>query len=202
MNYLAHAYLSFNYDEILAGNMISDFVKGKKRYDYPTGIQLGITLHREIDRFTDTHQSVKKAKEIFRPSYRLYSGAIIDVIFDHFLAKEELLFTEEGLENFTNNTYKRLDLYSMHFPEKFAVLFPYMKKQNWLFNYRENWGISRSLGGLVRRSAYMTESETAYNLFLENYDLLSGYFKEFFPDIKSFTINFLKNNYSANFYPL
>jgi len=201
MNYLAHAYLSFNNDEILTGNMISDFVKGKKRYDFPPGIQTGISLHREIDRFTDDHPAIKAAKEIFRPAYRLYSGAIIDVIFDHYLAKDELLFREPGLESFTNKTYEKLELYSNHFPEKFAVIFPYMKNQNWLLNYREDWGIAKSLGGLVRRANYMKESETALKLFMENYTSLADHFNSFFPDVKSLAINFLKSYHSTNFSP-
>ena len=49
------------------GNMISDFVKGKKKFDYPPGIQKGIMLHRAIDTFTDTHEATKLAKEVFRP---------------------------------------------------------------------------------------------------------------------------------------
>jgi acyl carrier protein phosphodiesterase len=73
MNYLAHAYLSFNRPGILVGNMISDFVKGKKKYDYPEEIQEGIAVHREIDRFTDVNPVTKEAKQIFRPAYRLYA---------------------------------------------------------------------------------------------------------------------------------
>ncbi len=79
MNYLAHAYLSFNDPEILVGNMISDFVKGKKKFDYPTGIQAGIMLHRIIDTFTDNHPCTGKAKSFSAP-LRLYSGAFIDVV--------------------------------------------------------------------------------------------------------------------------
>ena len=62
MNYLAHAYLSFNEPEILVGNMISDFVKGKKKFDYSPGVQKGIALHRAIDNFTDYHTATKAAK--------------------------------------------------------------------------------------------------------------------------------------------
>ena len=76
--------------------MISDFVKGRKKYDYPQEIQHGILLHREIDNFTDTHPATKTAKEIFRPAYRLYAGSFIDVVYDHFLALDENEFTEKG----------------------------------------------------------------------------------------------------------
>src|SRR5450432_1241794 len=112
MNYLAHAYLYFNKPEILTGNMISDFVKGKKKFDYSPGIQKGIVLHREIDNFTDTHPATREAKEIFRPHYRLYAGAFIDVVYDHFLATDKNEFTAEGLLLFSENTYKRMELFT------------------------------------------------------------------------------------------
>ena len=63
MNFLAHAYLSFDYTDILLGNMISDYVKGKKKFEYPPEIQSGIMLHRMIDEFTDNHPATKIAKE-------------------------------------------------------------------------------------------------------------------------------------------
>jgi len=192
MNYLAHAFLSFNYPEILVGNMISDFVKGKKKYDYSEGIQQGITLHRKIDQFTDEHPALKNSKEIFRPAYRLYCSAIIDVIFDHFLAIDINEFNEEKLEIFTKETYATLTVFSEIFPDKFKAMFPYMKSQNWLFNYRHRWGIEKSLGGLVRRSKYMTESETAYRLFNENYLTLESSYKAFFPNVKKLAENFIK----------
>ena len=191
MNYLAHAYLSFDRPEILVGNMISDFVKGKKKFDYSKGIQTGISLHREIDRFTDDHPVTKNIKEIFRPAYRLYSGAIIDVLFDHFLALDENEFTENKLNDFTINTYNTLSQYTDIFPEKFKLMFPYMKTQNWLYNYRLRWGIEKSLGGLVRRSKYMEESETAYRLFNENYELIKNAYKDFFPAVKEHSLIFL-----------
>src|ERR1700709_705966 len=97
MNYLAHAYLSFNDPEILIGNLISDFVKGKAKYDYPERILAGINLHRAIDNFTDTHDSTRIAKEVFRPYYRLYSGAFIDVVYDHFLATDATEFSAASL---------------------------------------------------------------------------------------------------------
>ena len=193
MNYLAHAYLSFDRPEILVGNMISDFVKGKKKFDFSKGIQAGISLHREIDRFTDEHPVTKNIKEIFRPAYRLYCGAIIDVLFDHFLATDENEFTENKLNDFTTTTYKTLSRYSDLFPEKFKLMFPYMKTQNWLYNYRLSWGIEKSLGGLVRRSAYMKESETAYRLFNENYKLIGNAYKDFFPAVKDLSLNFINS---------
>ncbi|HEX4957872.1 MAG TPA: ACP phosphodiesterase [Lacibacter sp.] len=187
MNYLAHAYLSFQQPELLVGNMISDFVKGKKKFDYPEGIQKGIALHRSIDTFTDEHPATKAAKEIFRPHYRLYASAFVDVVYDHFLATDVNHFTKEELKEFADNTYSQLEQYFLWMPERFAGMFPYMKQQNWLYNYHTHWGIEKSLGGVVRRAVYLTESDTAYRLFKEQYELLKGYYDVFFPELYAFT---------------
>jgi len=77
MNFLAHAYLSFEMPEILVGNLISDFVKGRKKFDYSLPIQHGISLHRSIDHFTDTHPVTAEAKSLFKADYRLYAGAFM-----------------------------------------------------------------------------------------------------------------------------
>jgi acyl carrier protein phosphodiesterase len=192
MNYLAHAYLSFNKPGILTGNMISDFVKGRKKFEYPLQIQQGIALHREIDTFTDNHFATKEAKDIFRPAYRLYAGAFIDVVYDHFLALDENEFNTESLEAFSLKTYSILDQQTTYFPDKFAMMYPYMKAQNWLYNYQYKEGIGKSLGGLVRRAAYLHESDTAYSLFIDHYEKLSMLYKLFFPEVKEMSQNFLK----------
>jgi acyl carrier protein phosphodiesterase len=186
LNYLAHAYLSFGHPDILVGNLISDFVKGKKKFDYPAPIQAGITLHRAIDTFTDEHPVTKKAKEVFRPHYRLYSGAFIDVVYDHFLANDPAEFSEDSLLEFSERTYATLETYIAWLPETFAVMLPYMKKYNWLFNYRTNRGTAQSLQGVVRRAAYLTESDTAYQLFEQHYQLLQDYYRQFWGELKTF----------------
>jgi acyl carrier protein phosphodiesterase len=188
MNYLAHAYLSFNQPEILVGNLISDFVKGKKKFDYSTDIQNGIALHREIDNFTDTHAVTREAKEVFRPHYRLYSGAFVDVVYDHFLAIDKNEFTTESLLQFSENTYELVAPFVNGLPEKFREIFPYMRKHNWLNNYQYNWGIERSLAGVVRRAAYISESGTAFLLFEKHYQHLQTCYSKFFPELKKFVM--------------
>lgn len=189
MNYLAHAYLSFGHPEILVGNLISDFVKGKKKFDYSAGIQKGIMLHRAIDTFTDAHEATKEAKEFFRPSYRLYAGAFVDVVYDHFLATDANEFAEQSLLDFSQLVYGSMDQYVSVFPEKFGLMYPYMKEHNWLFNYRSKWGTGKSLGGVVRRALYLKESDTAYKLFEEHYQPLQDCYRHFWAAIKPFAQN-------------
>ena len=190
MNYLAHAYLSFNNPEILAGNMISDYIKGKKQFDYPAAVQKGIKLHRAIDNFTDTHAATQELKSFFRPQYRLYSGAFADVVYDHFLANDAQQFnTEADLKQFAKTTYNLLEPFSDIFPPPFQKMFPYMKEYNWLYNYRYIWGIEKSFGGVVHRAAYLTESEKAVEIFNRHYAAMQGCYNNFFPDLKKYSLS-------------
>ena len=186
MNFLAHAYLSFSNDKIMVGNMISDFVKGAKKNDFENDVRQGIMLHRAIDGFTDTHPATAEAKEIFRPHYRLYSGAIMDILYDHFLANDETEFTQQSLYQFSINTYGILEQHRSILPTHFLQAFTYMKADNWLYHYRTHDGMNKSLRGLVRRAAYLSESETAFQLFMEHYEKLEECYRRFFPDVKQF----------------
>jgi acyl carrier protein phosphodiesterase len=186
MNYLAHAYLSFGHKEVLTGNMISDFVKGKARFQYPEGIQKGIMLHRAIDAFTDTHAATKMAMEVFRPVYRLYSGPIMDVLYDHFLASDTGIFTSDTLLHFSKNVYDTLDENAAHLPPYFNHMLAYMKTENWLYHYHSTAGIEKSLKGLARRAAYMPESSRAIELFHNQYGFLKECYLLFMEDVKKF----------------
>lgn len=187
MNYLAHAFLSFGHHEILVGNMISDFVKGKKKFDYPINIQKGIALHREIDAFADEHPATRLAKTVFKPHYRLYSAPFMDIVYDHFLALDNDRFSLLPLDHFSRDVYHILDQYEQLFPETFGFIYPYMKKHNWLFNYQYFHAIEKSFGGLARRATYITEGETAFRLFNENYQFLQQCYMDFFPALEKFS---------------
>lgn len=194
MNFLAHAYLSFRQPDILVGNLISDFVKGKKKYDYPPAILRGINLHRSIDSYTDEHPVNVKAKQVFKPAVGLYASAFLDVVYDHFLATDELAFPANSLEDFTGWVYGTLEGQTAYFPDKFGQMFPYMKTQNWLLNYRERWGIRKSMEGLVRRAQYLDNAEAAFEAFEANYDLLKEYYERFFPELLWFTTEHYKKD--------
>jgi acyl carrier protein phosphodiesterase len=164
--------------------MISDFVKGKQQFMFSGEVQQGIRLHRAIDEFTDNHPATRKAMEIFRPVYRLYSGAIMDVLYDHFLATDTDIFTTESLRSLTQATYDHLDQYDSILPPRFRMFFTYMKAEDWLFNYRHTSGMEKSLRGLARRAAYMPDSAAAFDLFLEQYDFLRDCYSDFIKDVK------------------
>jgi acyl carrier protein phosphodiesterase len=201
VNYLAHAYLSFGIPDVVVGNLISDFVKGKKQLEYPDSIRKGITLHRAIDTFTDTHPVTRHAKSYFRAVYGLYSGALIDVAYDHFLANDPEAFGVEGaagaeagaLSAFAQQTYRQLATRESLFPERFARMFPYMRDQDWLYHYRYKEGIFNSFAGLARRAAYMPPPQQACELFEAHFTDLEACYREFFPSLRDFAVRTMED---------
>lgn len=188
MNYLGHAYLSFKNPEILVGNMIGDYVKGLKALEtLPEGIREGVLLHRKIDAFADTHPASQKAKTFFRKDYRLYAGAFVDSLYDHFIANDPQCFiSEQELFQFTQDTYATISAHLHLLPENFKQVFAHMKEHNWLFGYRNLRGIQKSFNGLVHRARYIDDSRMAYEAFISNYYTLNQYYYEFIDDIKDF----------------
>ncbi len=185
MNYLAHAYLSFKMPQILVGNMISDFVKGKKQFEYAHMIQKGIKLHRSIDIFTDEHPVTKEMKKIFKPAYGLYAGAFGDIVYDYFLANDKKEFASSGiLKQFTAGSYSILEENLNNSPFAFQQMFPHMRTHDWLYNYQFEWAIQKSFEGMSRRAKYITESDTAFLLFEKNIPFLQPFYNEFFPQLK------------------
>jgi len=188
MNYLGHAYLSFGNAETLCGNMIGDFVKGLDALElYPSGIKKGILLHRKIDDFTDHHLAMNEAKMIFRSVYGLYSGAVVDTLMDHFVANDAALFSDEiSLQDFVQQVYAQLGTQQEYFPVKFKPYYESMVQHNWLFHYRSEHGVQRSLNGLMRRAKHINEIDSAFRMFQENKNELQLYYKAFIRDIISF----------------
>jgi acyl carrier protein phosphodiesterase len=173
--------------------MISDFVKGKKQFEYSSIVQKGIQLHRFIDSFTDAHDVTREMKAFFRPQYRLYAGAFADVAYDHFLATDSTEFANpEALEQFAAAVYVVLQQQAGVVPETFAKMIPWMVQQDWLSNYRFTSGIEKGFGGLVRRSAWLTESAVAFDVFMTNYDAMKKCYAVFFPELKKETFYHLQ----------
>ena len=186
MNYLAHAYLSFSEPDILIGNMISDFIKGKKQFDYPITIQKGIQLHRAIDEFTDAHPVTKEAKQYLKPAAGPYAGAFMDVVYDHFLALDSTVYSPAAWELFSADIYRQLSFRKIELPEKFQRILPFMISQNWLTNYRYPVGIENSFKGVCHRAKYLSDSKPIFDLFIIHYPQLQQLYGLFFPDVKKF----------------
>lgn len=187
MNFLAHAYLSFHDPELLTGNMMADFVRGRQILSFGPGIRQGIRLHRDIDTFTDHHAETRKAAGYLREACGRYSGVFVDVIYDHFLALDPRFFNPATLAAFSRETYRTLAGYEPVFPPRFARVFHYMRSQDWLTGYGETEKVGFAFQGIYRRAAYLPESDGALRALERHYDALRTCAYAFLPDVIGFT---------------
>lgn len=179
MNYLAHIYLSGEDPEVILGNFMADGIKGKKYLKYPPKIQKGILLHRFIDSYTDAHPTFKKSTKRLHENYGHYSGVIVDILYDHFLAHNWDEFSEVPLEQFTLNFYELLnDNYAM-LPSRIQKMMPYMIADNWLLSYASIKGIGRILYQMNQR----TKNRSKMNFAILE---LETYYEEFEAEFRSF----------------
>jgi acyl carrier protein phosphodiesterase len=195
MNFLAHLYLSGKDQELMVGNFIGDFVKGKDlEARCGKGISRGIRLHREIDFFTDRHPIVKQSKDRLRGKYRHYSGVIVDIFYDHFLAKNWDVYSSQFLPDYADECYYTILSFESVLPEEVKYMLPYMMKGNWLVNYARIDGIHRALSGMARRSKFESKMEEASLDLERDYLLFENEFAEFFPMLITYCSDWISAN--------
>jgi acyl carrier protein phosphodiesterase len=192
MNFLAHIYLSGDNDLIKIGNFIGDFVKGKELEKYNKNIQIGIKLHRHIDQYTDSHPVVFQSKKRLRPVFHHYAPVISDVFYDHFLAKNWQNYSNEPLLDYTREFYELTDKYNKLLPSAANHMLSYMKKDNWLYQYRLIEGIDRALSGMSRRTKFKSKMELAAAELATNFSEYESEFELFFPDLVMAAGSFLE----------
>lgn len=186
MNFLAHLYLSGNDTELMIGNFIADHIKGNKFSHFPENIKKGILLHREIDTFTDKHDIVRKSKRRLHERYGHYDGVIIDIFYDHFLARNWKNYSQIPLNIYVKSVYNLLQENISILPEKTKELLPYMVQYNWLYNYQYAKGIQEVLNGMNKRTNGKSKMNLATEDLLIHYQVLEDDFTLFFEDLRNF----------------
>lgn len=195
MNFLAHLHLSGSDPNVMTGNFIGDFVKGRDLSTrFGKGIAKGVELHRRIDEFTDHHPVVRLSKDRLWPKYRHYSGVIIDIFYDHFLAANWKSYAEEPLPSYAERAYKMILDQRAILPERVNQILPYMMRDNWLVNYAQLEGIQRVLNGMSRRTTFDSKMNEATEDLRISYPEFKSEFEEFFPALKEFSEEWLKLN--------
>ncbi|WKD86307.1 Acyl carrier protein phosphodiesterase [Polaribacter huanghezhanensis] len=199
MNFLAHLYLSENNTNILIGNFIADHIPGNNFTHLHPEIQKGILFHREIDTFTDAHKIVRKSKRRLHPRYRHYKGVIIDIFYDHYLAKNWSNYSDIPLATFVQSFYDLLQDNFEILPKKTQHVLPFMVAHNWLYNYQYLEGIEKVLNGMNNR----TKQKSQMHLAIEDLQNLHKEFEEdftlFFEDLCIFSKQKLKElNQTSN----
>jgi len=186
MNFLAHLFLSGNDEEVLIGNFIADYVKGKKKDEYPPGIRHGIELHRAIDDFTDRHEVTGQSKRRLYERHHKYSGVVVDLYYDHFLAKHFGDYSEKPLADFSKYCYETLSANEEKLPAAVQYFLPYMITRDWLQQYSSVEGIGRTLAGLGKRVSFENRMAEAREDLEDHYPLFEAEFRLFFPQLITF----------------
>jgi acyl carrier protein phosphodiesterase len=187
MNYLAHIYLSGGNDLVTIGNFIADGIKGKNYKKHPKDIQIGVLLHRHIDTFTDAHKTFRMSTKRLHEKYGHYSGIIVDILYDHFLAKNWDNYCETSLNVYVDRFYDSLESNYHLLPLRVQKMVPHMIADNWLLSYASINGITRVLEGMNRRTknrSGMNEAVAELETFYKEFEIE---FTSFFDELITFS---------------
>lgn len=194
MNFLAHLSLSNNHDDVLIGNFIADSTKSSEHKLYNAGIVYGIKLHHKIDAFTDSHSIVDTSKQRLRAKHGKYASVIVDIFYDHFLAKNYSLYGEFPLTDFVQRCYALFDKRFNDLSPTAQRIVPHMKKWNWLVNYANEEGLRDVFNGMSRRASFENSMHLAVDDLLERYDDFYADFKAFYPELQKMVNLHFKEN--------
>ncbi|MBK5550899.1 MULTISPECIES: ACP phosphodiesterase [unclassified Pseudomonas] len=189
MNYLAHLHLGGQRPGQWLGSLYGDFVKGRLQGQFDPEIEAAIQLHRSIDVFTDRHPLVDIALSRFSITRRRYAGIVVDVFFDHCLARDWTLYSDQPLAQFTSDVYRVLSR-EPQLPERLAQIAPHMVANDWLGSYEDFEVLSQVLRGISRRLSKPEELAGAMQELRVLYEPLSEDFRLFYPQLQDFAQNY------------
>lgn len=185
MNFLAHIYLSGENELIKIGNFMADGIRGSQYLQFPKEIQQGVLLHRTIDSFTDAHPTYRKSKHRLHERYGHYSGVIMDIVYDHFLAKNWDRYHAEPLEAYADRFYRSLHNNYGVLTEKIQNMMPYMIDRNWLVSYATLSGLEVILFQMDYRTKHRAHMQNAMIELQEFYTEFEAEFTLFFEELQA-----------------
>lgn len=192
MNFLAHVYLSGDSDLIKIGNFMADSIRGHSYDIYPEEIQKGILLHRSIDSFTDMHPVYRQSKHRLHEKYGHYSGVIMDIFYDHFLAKNWSDYSSESLEDYADNFYQLLKDNYESLTERVKGMMPYMIARNWFVSYASLAGLEMIMFQMDHRTKNRVAMHESMVELQEFYLEFEAEFKLFFDELQKHCAEKLK----------
>lgn len=187
MNYLAHLYLAGDNPQHQVGHLLGDFVKSREIDGYPAGIRAGIRMHQRVDAFSEAHPVFAASRRRFEAPYRRYAGIIVDLVYDHFLAKHWREHATTDLSQFTTAVYAVLRRHENEMPPRLRRILPHMIADDWLGSYQDLGNIGRALTGISRRLRRENPLASSMEAVKANYEGLEVDFGRFFPDLERYS---------------
>jgi acyl carrier protein phosphodiesterase len=183
MNFLAHVFLSGNDFELAMGNLIADQIKGKKYLDLPPKIQEGVLLHRKIDHYTDSHPAFKQCIKKLFVSHRHYSRVLVDMFFDHFLAKNWQQYHPQLFPEFIHQFYDFIEKNKALVPERCTHLIEHLIQNNWFGAYASLDGLETILAQMEKRTRFESHLALGRIALEKDYFFYKTQFNTFFINI-------------------
>lgn len=188
MNYLAHLYVSAESPDAMLGSLLGDFVKGRLVDDgrYPLAVLHAVALHRRVDSFANGHPTFRRSVGRVAPGLRRYAGVLVDLFYDHFLARAWPSLVDEPLAAFSGRVYAVLAHHAQLLPVRMRPLAEAMSRDDWLVGYGRAENIDRALRGLARRRGAQPLT-AGYVELMRNYAGFEADSREFLEALVTFT---------------
>jgi len=190
MNWLAHAFLSPEAGDFRLGNLLADMVRGADRLEMSEAFRRGAACHQRIDLFTDAHEIVRRSRERVAPVNRRFAGILVDIFYDHFLARDWQLYCDETLRDFTNAVYADLRVIQPSLRGEASEVVERMIEEDRLASYETVDGIAAALHRLsarfVARRGRSFDIASAVRDLVDQHVELASDFASFFPELQRF----------------
>ena len=187
MNFLAHALLAGDADADRIGGLMGDFVKGLLPAGLPPDLASGVALHRAIDGFADRHPAFIASRARISPLRRRVGGVLVDLFYDHLLARDWCSLAPGTLDQYTSQLYAALAGYADLLPEKVREVGNLMRQNDWLGSYRNVESVGQAIDRMaVYRLKRANTLGGGIEEFLADPEGFSTDFRQFLPDAMAF----------------
>lgn len=185
MNWLAHLYLSEDHPAVRLGSVLPDILPVSSLASLPADYQRGITQHRHIDLFTDSHPVVRQSIRRFAPPFRRFGGILTDLFYDHFLARDWCSYSSEPLPEFALRVYASFDQLQGLIPAYIHARLNQMRATDWLSSYQSLPGIARAVERIGSRLRRPVDLAPSISVLQDHYELFQSDFQTFFPELRA-----------------
>jgi acyl carrier protein phosphodiesterase len=183
MNYLAHTLLSGKDEHIIIGNFLADIIRKNELNTIDIKYNNGFILHRAIDAYTDSHDSIKLVTKVLRTNHKKYAPVVTDILLDYILGQSWHVYCNEPIQNFADIRYEIIRNHIGHFPERIRPIVAKMIDGNFLIKYTTIEGLMFTFEKIQEVARFPSDFTQAIEDLEENYDLLNKQFNTFFPQL-------------------
>lgn len=185
VNFLAHSLFGFGNSGLIAGQFCGDFVRGRDLSRFTPDIEVGIRLHRHLDRFTDTHPALLPVRQNMPGVAQRFAGIVVDVMFDHYLAKRWNEVSDISIEAHAELVHAALKQHEAALPENLKRFIVLMQREGILQGNVRLSSIELTLERIARRSTSLSSIALKEKQLEPLRDTLTKPFNQFFPDLNA-----------------